>query len=109
MKRKKCVKSCFPSIKMIEKTMNRDKMLVNEALVWGKEKLAKAGIENAQMEAYWILASQLNPEIKAFNLLLKGRELLKAEQIQRYENLIGERSKNIPLSYILGFQEFFNL
>lgn len=84
-------------------------MFVAEAVEWGKNKLLQAGIENAQMEACWLIAAQIGALKNSLEPLVMKKEPLFQSHLQAYRNKIVRRSKNFPLAYILGSQEFFGI
>lgn len=82
-------------------------MTVEETLRYGKEKLNKASIENADLDAWLLLQHLLKIDRNYY--FLHGSEKVEEADFQTYETLIADRAKRIPLQYITGEQEFMGL
>jgi release factor glutamine methyltransferase len=85
-------------------------MLMKETLDWGQKTLEQHSIENAKMESLWLLSSILDSsKTNALELLVRNQEPLTESKIAIYQHSIFKRTKNVPLAYLLGFQEFMGL
>ena len=76
-------------------------------LVWGKKHLKKAGIEDFDVSAEILLGNLLN--LKRSELLLNPQKKIDPAKIEEYKKLISSRSKNVPLQYLIGYVEFYNI
>ena len=70
-------------------------------------KLETSGIETARLDAEVLLAHILN--CKRLYLYVDATKNLSPAQISRYENLIEQRTKKIPVAYLTGQREFMGL
>jgi release factor glutamine methyltransferase len=77
------------------------------ALERGRARLACAGIETARLEACLLYEHAAGCDRAA--LLARGREPVDAAAAPRYERLLAERSRRIPLAYLTGEREFWSL
>ena len=73
----------------------------------GRARLAAAGIEAAGLEACVLFEHAAGLDRAA--LLARGREPVEPEAARRYERLLGERSRRVPLAYLTGEREFWSL
>jgi len=73
----------------------------------GRARLAAVGIEAASLEACVLFEHAAGFDRAA--LLARGREPVEPNAAQRYECLLGERVRRIPLAYITGEREFWSL
>jgi release factor glutamine methyltransferase len=73
----------------------------------GRVRLSAVGIEAAGLEACVLFEHAAGLDRAA--LLARGREPADPEAAQRYERLLDERSRRIPLAYITGEREFWSL
>jgi len=73
----------------------------------GRARLTAVGIEAAGLEACVLFEHAAGLDRAA--LLARGREPADPGAVQRYEGLLDERSRRIPLSYITGEREFWSL
>lgn len=80
------------------------KLSLQKALNYGIERLVKANIEEAELDARIILQHVL--EIDFAKLLLRKQEEIDLEQYEVYKELISERACRKPLQYVLCEQEF---
>ncbi len=78
-----------------------------EAIDWGSDMLAQAGVEETKLDAWLLLATvcKINRTFYYSHL----RENMDAEQQAEYEIAIRKRAERIPLQYIIGEQEFMGL
>lgn len=81
--------------------------ITNHLLAGAAQKLEAAGVESPRLEARLLLAQALG--VSSVELLRGlGREPTDAE-IRRFEGLLGERARRVPLAYLRGTQEFYGL
>lgn len=80
---------------------------IYDALIYGKEKLEKSGVESFLADSKILLCYVLNCE-KNYLIVHKNDELNK-EQAEKYIELIEKRSKKFPVKYITGICEFYSL
>lgn len=80
---------------------------VRAALRRAAERLAVAGVADAEREAGWLLAHLLGCSAGA--LRLRAASELDAEQAQGFEALVARRERREPIQYILGTEEFMGL
>lgn len=79
-------------------------MTAKELLCWGEEKLIEAEIEDAKLDAWYLMEYSLPTDRVSF--LLNGSKPVTAEQINEYQILIDKRASHIPLQHLTGVQEF---
>ncbi|MBQ7198118.1 MAG: peptide chain release factor N(5)-glutamine methyltransferase [Selenomonadaceae bacterium] len=80
---------------------------INELLQRATIKLEAAGIESARLDAEVLLAHILN--CKRLYLYVDAVKSLTPAQVSRFENLIKQRIKKIPVAYLTGQREFMGL
>jgi len=73
----------------------------------GRARLAAVGIEAAGLEACVLFEHAAGLDRAA--LLARGREMVEPEAARRYERLLEERARRVPLAYIMGEREFWSL
>jgi len=73
----------------------------------GRALLAAAGIDAAGLEACVLLEHAAGFDRAA--LLARGRETAEPSVVERYERLLAERARRIPLAYVTGEREFWSL
>ncbi len=71
------------------------------------DQLGQAGIDNAKMEALWILEEALG--ISRVQIHTDAEDLIDSELYQGVLSLIRRRASHEPLQYVLGSQEFLGL
>jgi len=76
-------------------------------LSWGKKHLKKAGIEDFNVSAEILLGNLLS--LNRSDLLLNPNKEIDPAKIEEYKKLISARSKNVPLQYLIGYAEFYNI
>lgn len=79
-------------------------MTLGEALGYGKRQLNEVGIEDAAIDAWYLLEFVTGYDRMMY--FLKASESLSKEQEERYLKYISERKSHIPLQHITGVQEF---
>lgn len=77
------------------------------ALERGRARLAAVGIDTAELEAR-VLVEHASGYGRAA-LLARGREPLAPAAAARYDRLLGERERRVPLAYLTGEREFWSL
>lgn len=76
-------------------------------LNWTKEYLASKGVENARLEAEWLLAAATG--LDRMGLYLNYDKPLNEVERSRYRAMVARRGQREPLQHILGTQEFHGL
>ena len=79
-------------------------MNLGEALEYGKSQLAQAGIEDASVDAWYLLEFVTGYDRMMY--FLKALDPLTKEQEEQYCEYISIRKSHIPLQHITGVQEF---
>lgn len=82
-------------------------MTLREAFLFGKELLKKSGIEEYEIDA-WLLLQEICGCTRN-DYYVRGEQVLKPEQEQRYRLFLEKRNQRIPVQHILGKQEFMGL
>jgi len=78
-----------------------------KVLNWTKDFLAGKGIENARLEAEWLLCAATG--LDRVGLYLNFEKPLDDEELARYRAMVIRRGRREPLQHILGSQEFDGL
>lgn len=78
-----------------------------KVLNWTKEYLAGRGVENARLEAEWMLCAVTG--LDRVGLYLQFERPLSGTELAAYRAMVARRGKREPLQYILGSQEFMGL
>ena len=73
----------------------------------GRERLAAVGIEAAGLEACVLFEHAAGIDRAA--LLARGRDRVEPDMARRYERLLDERARRVPLAYVTGEREFWSL
>ena len=76
-------------------------------LEWGKFRLKESGIDDFVISAESLLAHVLNRSRS--ELFLNIENPINLQTILRYENFIEQRAKRVPLQYLIGYVEFYNV
>jgi release factor glutamine methyltransferase len=82
-------------------------MTICEALAQGGAVLKTAGIDTFSLDASLLLANVLN--ISRSYLIARGTEILKEENLNKFNSFIDRRKKGECAAYITGNKEFFGL
>lgn len=82
-------------------------MNYREAVAFGTENLAGAGVADAELDAWYLL--QMVCKIERSYYYAHGEESVPEDQVREYEIAIRKRAERIPLQYIIGEQEFMGL
>jgi release factor glutamine methyltransferase len=77
---------------------------VIDLLKWSKAYLADKGVASAQIEVEWLLRHVLN--CSRIEIYLNHERPLNPEELATFKKLLLERSRGVPLQYVLGFTEF---
>ena len=78
-----------------------------KVLNWTKGYLAEKGIENARLEAEWLLSAALG--LDRVGLYVNFEKPLLPSELAALRSMVSKRAKREPLQYILGSQEFMGL
>lgn len=82
-------------------------MTYREAMKWGSEMLAQAGIEEARIDAWLLIEAVCKINLTFYYSHME--EDLTTEHQSEYEIAVRKRAERIPLQYITGEQEFMGL
>lgn len=82
-------------------------MTFREAMEWGDGILARAGIEEARLDAWLLLEAVCKVNLTFYYSHME--DILTTEQQSEYEIAVKKRGERIPLQYITGEQEFMGL
>src|SRR5512135_1578192 len=78
-----------------------------KVLGWTREFLASRGVENARLEAEWMLCAVTGMD--RVGLYLNFEKPLDDHELAAYRAMVARRAKREPLQHILGTQEFCGL
>ena len=78
-----------------------------KVLDWTKEFLSSRGVENARLEAEWLLCAATG--LDRVGLYLNFEKQLDDEELASYRSMVARRGRREPLQHILGSQEFCGL
>ena len=78
-----------------------------KVLTWTKEYLAAKGVDNARLEAEWLLCEAL--ALDRVGLYLNFDKPLSDAELTTFRQMVARRAKREPLQHILGTQEFMGL
>jgi release factor glutamine methyltransferase len=78
-----------------------------KVLAWTREYLAEKGVENARLEAEWLLCATL--ALDRVGLYLNFDKPLSDTELALFRGKVARRARREPLQYILGTQEFMGL
>lgn len=76
-------------------------------LAWTKEYLLSKGVDNARLEAEWLLCAATG--LDRVGLYLQYDKPLNDTELSAYRALVARRARREPLQHILGSQEFCGL
>lgn len=82
-------------------------MTLREACAWGKEQLMAEGVEDAALDA-WYLLEYVTGVNRAAYYAEPDRKMTEGQE-EEYSSLIRKRAEHIPLQHLTGFQEFMGL
>lgn len=80
---------------------------MREVLESGSKKLALAGIEEAELDARYIL--EYITGLNMAQYFIHSEDIIEKNKAEEFFRLIERRSKRIPLSYVIGTRDFFGL
>ena len=80
---------------------------VLKILTWTKEYLAGKGVDNARLEAEWLLSSALG--LDRVGLYVNFDKPLTDAELALFRGMVTRRARREPLQYILGTQEFMGM
>lgn len=78
-----------------------------KVLDWTKGYLAEKGVENARLEAEWLLCAALGMD--RVGLYVNFDKPLTSAELAACRALVARRARREPLQYILGSQDFYGL
>ena len=84
--------------------MDSEKFSYKELLELGKEKLRKSGVEEAALDAWYILEKVSG--INRVEYFLHSEDEIDNNKVEEFLRLIERRSERIPLSYVIGQRDF---
>jgi release factor glutamine methyltransferase len=88
-------------------TTKQETWTVLKVLTWTKGYLAEKGVENARLEAEWLLCAALG--LDRVGLYVNFDRPLTEAELAAYRGMVMRRARREPLQYILGTQEFMGL
>ena len=86
---------------------SEDDLDIEKLLRWGRDRLKAAGINDYEISAEILLRDLLN--LSRSELILLTDKRIDSDKIDDYKGLIEKRSKRVPLQYLIGFIEFYNI
>ena len=88
-------------------TTKQETWTIMKVLTWTKGYLAEKGVENARLEAEWLLSAALN--LDRVGLYVNFDKPLAEGELAACRTMVARRARREPLQYILGTQEFMGL
>lgn len=82
-------------------------MTLQEAYQYGQEQLKNANIEDAEVDAWYLL--EFVTGLTRTQYFMRLQETLASTREERYRECIAQRCNHIPLQHITGVQEFMGL
>lgn len=82
-------------------------MTLREAYEYGQKQLRQAEIEDADLDAWYLL--EFTTGVSRAMYFLKMQEHISEQQEEAYYKYIAQRTSHIPLQHITGVQEFMGL
>ena len=89
------------------KDLERNSMTLREAYEYGREQLNLAGVDDADLDAWYLL--EFVTGVSRTMYYLRMQETVSWEQENLYRKCIETRALHIPLQHITGVQEFMGL
>lgn len=89
------------------KDLERNSMTLREAYEYGREQLKLAGVDDADLDAWYLL--EFVTGVSRTMYYLRMQETVSWEQENLYRKCIETRALHIPLQHITGVQEFMGL
>ncbi|HEX9078730.1 MAG TPA: peptide chain release factor N(5)-glutamine methyltransferase [Desulfuromonadaceae bacterium] len=87
--------------------MQQEAWTTLKVLTWTRDYLTSKGVENARLEAEWLLCAATG--LDRVGLYLNYDRPLSEAELAAYRAMVTRRAKREPLQHILGTQEFFGL
>lgn len=87
--------------------MQQETWTTLKVLAWTREYLTGKGVENARLEAEWMLCDAL--DMDRVGLYLNFERPLNEAELAAYRAMVTRRARREPLQHILGTQEFCGL
>ncbi len=88
-------------------TKDKETWTILKVLDWTKGYLAEKGVENARLEAEWMLCPVLS--LDRVGLYVNFDKPLTDKELAAYRAMVARRARREPLQYILGTQEFLGM
>ncbi|MCM2359966.1 MAG: peptide chain release factor N(5)-glutamine methyltransferase [Geobacteraceae bacterium] len=88
-------------------TKQQETWTILKVLDWTKGYLADKGVENARLEAEWLLCEVLG--LERMGLYLNFDKPLSEAELALFRGMVARRARREPLQYILGSQEFMGM
>ena len=82
-------------------------MTLREACIWGQEQLAANGVEDAQLDAWYLL--EYVTGVSRASYYADPERKIAEKQEEDYRTLIRKRGEHIPFQHLTGSQEFMGL
>ena len=95
----------IPGSRLVDKS--NEIWTILKVLNWTKGYLAEKGVENARLEADWLLCDALG--LDRIGLYVNFEKPLQPHELAGVRGTVARRAKREPLQYILGSQEFMGL
>jgi len=90
-----------------EISMMSPRSLLSQVLADAAEALTRQGLPSPRLDAEVLLCHQLN--LSRPGLYVNFHQVLSAEQMEVFQNLLKRRMEAEPVAYIIGFKEFWSL
>ena len=81
--------------------------LLGELLKWGKDVLKSAGLDDYYVSAELLLQSVLG--LSRSDILLNPNLEINSKDYTKYKSMIEQRASRVPLQYLIGEVEFYNI
>ena len=80
---------------------------IKKVLDWSVSHFHQKGIENARLNAEWLLGETLHMD--RVRLYLNFDQIMTREELARFKGMIKKRLERVPLQYILGHYDFMGI
>jgi len=87
--------------------MDKVEYSLKELLADGTKMLTQAGIDEAELDARYIL--EYITGLNSAQYFIHSEDIIEKDKAEEFFRLIERRSKRIPLSYVIGTRDFFGL
>ena len=87
--------------------MDKVEYSLKELLADGTKMLTQAGIDEAELDARYIL--EYITGLNSAQYFIHSEDIIEKNKAEEFFRLIERRSKRIPLSYVIGTRDFFGL